>query len=207
MILKSVPPQIMKNVCLCWWVNDSPHRTPRLCITIFIQICKFLTTSVFKMYVWSLNSTTLLLKETKEKTSVNYSTKGLFWVWRGGMLFAKVTIFWRKTKTQSHMSPHIVQTMISYCSPELDRILFLNLLCCLTSNQTGLYSSCGWSLCSPVYLLATTEEKKPIKPLAPKPFQAETDLLRPECSGTHEQVYRWWMVCGQERLFHHIPVQ
>ncbi len=178
---------------------------------------------------------------------MNYSTKGLFWVWRGGMLFAKVTIFWRKTKTQSHMSSHIVQTMISYRSPELDRILFLNLLCCLTSNQTWLYSSCGWSLCSPVHLLATTEEKKPIKPLAPKPFQAETDLLkpfqaetnllkpfqaetdllkpfqaetnllkpfqaetdllRPECSGTHEQVYRWWMVCGQERLFHHIPVQ
>jgi len=36
------------------------------------------------------------------------------------------------------MSPHIVQTMISYCSPELDRILFKNLLCCLTSSLTWL---------------------------------------------------------------------
>jgi len=204
-LLKSVPPQIMKNVCLCSWVNESPHRTAKLCITIFIQICKFLTTSLFKMYVWSLNSTTLLLKQTKEK-QVWITVQRACFGWAGGILFAKVTIFWRKTKTQSHMSPHIVQTMISYCSPELDRILLKNLLCCLTSSLTWLIHLADNLCVPPSTYLPKLKKRNPWNPWLPKPFQAETDLLTSECGGTHEQVYGWWMVCGQETLFHHIHV-
>ncbi len=171
------------------------------------------------MYVWSLNSTTLLLKEIKEKQVWIIVQRACFG-WGGGNSFCflfyfftifthilKVTIFWRKTKTQNHMSSHIVQTMISYCSPELGRILFLNLLCCLTSSQTWLIHLVENLCVRQSTYLPKLKKRKPMKPLAPKPFQAETNLLRPECGGTHEQVYGRWMVRAQETLVHHIPVQ
>jgi hypothetical protein len=118
---------------------------------------------------------------------LNFSTKGLVWVGRGGILFVfcsifspYLPIFWRKTKTQNHMSSHTVQTMISYCSPELGRILFRNLLCCLNSSQTWLIHLVDTLCVHQSTYLPKLKKRNPLKPLAPKPFQAETNLLRPD---------------------------
>jgi hypothetical protein len=102
-------------VCLCWWVNDSLHRTAKLCITIFIQIRKFLTTSIFKMYV-KFEFYHIIIKRDKSKTSVNYSTKGLFCVGGGWDSFCKSHHILKENKnTESHVS--------SYCSDN-DFLLF-----------------------------------------------------------------------------------
>jgi hypothetical protein len=139
-------------------------------------------------------------KRDKRKTSVNYSRKGLFWVGREETLFAKVTILWRKTKTQSHMSPHIVQTMISYCSPELDRILFLNLLCCLTSSRTWLIHLVdNICVCRSTHL-PKLKKRNPSNPSLPNYFKQRPPQTR-------VQWHPWaslWMMCA---LFHHTPVQ
>jgi hypothetical protein len=51
------------------------------------------------------------------------------------------------------------------------------------------------------------KKRNPWNPWLPSHFKQRPTSSDQSVGGTHEQVYGWWMVCGQETLFHHAPVR